>query len=90
MGTVNCVNDGRETGFGQDGIDGTASSVGGTLDSSAGVGAGQGGGVVGVTDKIVGMEMGILLIKRTRMSRRTKIPMVTRKKKLIWAKIFCK
>ena len=39
MGAANCVNDDRETGFGQD-IGGTTSSVGGTLDGNTDVGTG--------------------------------------------------
>ena len=41
------MDDGRETGLGQDDIGSTASSVGGTLYSNTDVGTGQGRGIVG-------------------------------------------
>lgn len=46
-GTSNGVNDGGQSGFGQDNVGGTSSGVGSTLDGDTDVGSGQGGGVVG-------------------------------------------
>jgi hypothetical protein len=46
-GSSDSVNDGRETGLGQDNVGGTSSSVGGTLDGDTDVGTRKSGGVVG-------------------------------------------
>ena len=46
-GTTNGVNDGGETRFGQDDVGSTTSSISGTLDGDADIGAGQSGGIVG-------------------------------------------
>lgn len=45
--SVNGVNDGRQSGLGQDDIRGTSSSVGSTLDGDTDVGSGKGRSIVG-------------------------------------------